>query len=382
MIDFELSDDQRALQRLSREFTEREITPVAAALDRTGEFPLAVLQKAYEAGLLHVSVPERYGGGGLSAVDELIVREENAAGCTGITTAMGASALAVRPLLLAASEELKRAYLGQLCDEFGLASYALTEPAAGSDVAGIGTTAARHGDEYVLNGAKRWITGARYARWMVVFAYTDPAAHRDGISAFVVPAGTPGLSISRTEDMMGQRASNTAEVLLQDVRVPASNIVGGEGLGFKLAMATFNYTRPGVAVAAVGLARSALDHALGYARERMAFGQPIASFEAVQMMLADMAIDIAAARHLAMHAAWLNDRGQPSARESASAKAFAGDMCMRAATNAVQIFGGAGYSRDAPVEKLMRDAKIFQIYEGTSEIQRLTIARELLGRSG
>lgn len=379
MIDYELSDEQRALRELAREFTDKEIKPAAAQLDRSGDFPLDICRKAFEVGLLNISVPEQYGGGGLSAVDTLIVREENAAGCAGITTAMGAVDLACTPVRLAGSEDQKKEFFGQITSEFGLASYCLTEPAAGSDVAGIQTKAVKQGDEYVLNGAKRWITGAMHARWLVVFAYTDPSRYRHGITAFVVPRDTAGLSVPRKEDMMGQRASATCEVLFEDVRVPVRNVLGGEGFGFKIAMETFNHTRPGVAIAAVGVARCAMDHAVKYAAERVAFGSPIGAFQAVQLLLADMAIDVAAARHLAWHAAWLMDKGRSNAMEAAYAKAFAGDMVMKVTTDALQVFGGAGYSRDFPMEKLMRDAKIFQIYEGTSQIQRVIIARELLG---
>jgi acyl-CoA dehydrogenase len=380
MIGFDLTDEQRLIQGLARDFTAREIAPVAADLDRSGEFPLAACRKAHEAGLLATSIPEAYGGPGLTAVDATVVREELAAGCAGISTAMGATDLAATPVRLAGSEQQKRMFLGQITSEFGLASYALTEPDAGSDVAAIRTKAVRHGNEYVLNGTKRWITGAAYARWLVVFAYTDPDRRGTGMSAFVVPRDTPGLSIPRTEDMMGQRASATCEVLLQDVRVPSTNLLGVAGAGFKIAMETFNWTRPGVASAAVGVARSAMEHAVRYASERHSFGQPIGSWQAVQMMLANMDIAISAARHLARHAAWLADQGRRNNREAARAKAFAGDTVMKVTTDALQVFGGAGYSRDYPMEKLMRDAKIFQIYEGTSEIQRLIIARDLFSQ--
>lgn len=380
MIDFELTDEQRSIQALAHEFAEREMRPVAAEHDRTGEFPLEVCRKAYEAGLLAGSVPQEYGGSGLSALDCTILREELAWGCAGISTAMGAVELACTPVRLAGTAAQKREFLGQVTAEFGLASYALTEPDTGSDVAAITTRAVPHGDEYVLNGAKRWITGAAFARWLVVFASTDPDKRGHGLSAFIVPRDTPGLSVPRKEDMMGQRASATCEVLLEDVRVPAANLLGSEGAGFKIAMETFNWTRPGVASAAVGLARSAMEHAVGYASERHSFGQPIGQHQAVQLMLANMDVSIAAARHLVRHAAWLADRGRRNSREAARAKAFAGDMVMAVTTDALQVFGGAGYSRDYPMEKLMRDAKIFQIYEGTSEIQRLIIARDLLAQ--
>ena len=380
MIDFSLSDEQLAYRDLARRFAEAELAPVAAHYDEVDEFPWPVVEKAFRAGLMNISVPEEYGGGGLSVLDGAIVREELAAGCSGLTSALMIGGLAAAPLMIAGTEEQKKTYLGQLCSDYqsSIASYAVTEPGAGSDVASITTTAERVGDDYVLNGTKRFISGAGAASWFVVFAYTDNEQRYNGISAFIVPADTPGLTVGKKEPMMGQRATYTSEVVLEEVTVPASNRVGEEGQGWHIAMLTFNRTRPGVAASAVGLARSALEHALRYAGERETFGKPIAHHQAVQFMLADMATDITAARWLTWHAAWMIDQGMSNATEAAYAKAFAADTAMRVTTDAVQIFGGYGYSKEFPVEKLMRDAKIFQIYEGTSQIQRLIIGRSLL----
>ncbi|MFQ6015631.1 MAG: acyl-CoA dehydrogenase family protein [Anaerolineae bacterium] len=378
MINFELGDEQKALRDLTRRFAQEEILPVAAECDQKGEFPLDVAQKAFDIGLMNVTVPEEYGGGGLGHLDECIVREEMAAGCAGISATLGISGLAVTPVILAGTEEQKQRFLAPLCAELSFASYCVTEPSAGSDVAGITSTAELVGDEYVLNGTKRFITGGGLASWFVVLTYTDKSLRRNGISAFVVPADAPGVTVAKKEDMMGQRASNTAEIVFENVRVPKANRLGREGQGFKLAMETFDITRPYAAAGAIGLARSAMEHASRYAQERFAFGRPIGQFQAIQFMLANMAIDIAAARWLTWHAAWLSDRDLPNAMEASYAKALAADMCMRVTTDAVQVFGGYGYSREYPVEKLMRDAKVMQIYEGTSEIQRLIIGRQLL----
>lgn len=378
MLNFALSEEQAQFRDLARRFAQDEIAPVAAQYDHSGEFPWPVAEKAYKAGLLNMHIPEEYGGSGLGILDGVIVREELAAACSGITSAILIGTLASTPVLIAGTEEQKRTYLRVLTDGVRFASYAVTEPGAGSDVANIATTARRSGDEYVLNGTKRFITGAGVASWFTVFAVTDRAQGRRGLSAFIVPRETPGLSIGKKEPMMGQRASYTAEVILEDAAIPAANLIGREGQGWEIAMETFNRTRPGVAASAVGVARSALEHAVAYAQQRETFGKAIAEHQAIQFILADMATSVAAARWLAWHSAWLIDHGLPNATEAAHAKAFAADVAMRAATDAVQVFGGYGYSQEFPVEKLMRDAKIFQIYEGTSQIQRLIIARALL----
>ena len=378
MVDFALGDEQRAIRDLAREFARREIAPVAAEYDRSAEFPWPVARKAFEVGLLNLSIPEEYGGAGLSLFDQCLVWEELAAGCAGICAALSITGLSCAPLLVAGTDEQQRRWLEPLAREPSFASYCMTEPAAGSDVAGIQTTARRVGDEFAITGTKRFITAGTAARWFAVFAYTDRSRPREGMSCFVVPRDLPGVSVARKEDMMGQRASNTAEIVFEEAVVPRANMVGPEGQGFKLAMEVFDRTRPVVGALAVGIARAAMEHAFRYAQQRETFGRPIIDYQAIQFKLADMAIEIAAARHLTWHAAWLGDRGCRNAKEASYAKAFAADMCMRATTEAVQVFGGYGYSREYPVEKLMRDAKVVQIYEGTSEIQRLIIARELM----
>jgi acyl-CoA dehydrogenase len=378
VVDFRLGDEQRAIRDLAREFAQNEIVPVAAAYDRSADFPWQVARKAFEVGLLNLSIPPEYGGGGLGLLDQCLVWEEWAAGCAGITSALTITALSAAPLLVAGTDEQKRRFFGMLTREPAVASYAMTEPDAGSDVAGIKTTARRVGDEWAITGTKRFITAGTAATWFAVFAYTDRAAGREGMSCFVVPRDTPGLTVARKEDTMGQRAGNTAEIVFEEAVVPRGNMVGPEGKGFKLAMEVFDRTRPPVGALAVGIARAALEHAFRYAGQRQAFGRPIGDNQAIQFKLADMATDVAAARHLTWHAAWLGDQGLRNAKEASFAKRFAADMCMRATIEAVQIFGGYGYTRDYPVEKLMRDAKVVQIYEGTSEIQRLIIARELM----
>jgi acyl-CoA dehydrogenase len=378
VVDFGLTDEQKALRDLAREFARKEIAPVAARYDREHSFPWEVLRKAFETGLINGAVPGEYGGGGLSIFENCLLTEEIAAGCTGVWSSLAVNNLAAWPVILAGTEEQKRSFLGQLTDELRFAAYCQTEADAGSDVANIKTTARRVGDEYVINGSKRFITNGGVASWYSVFASTEPGEGHRGLSAFVVPRESAGVSAGKEEDKMGQRAASTTEVYFEDARVPAANRLGQEGQGFKIAMLTLDRTRPELAAAAVGLASSALEHAIGYAGERQQFGQPIAQYQAVQFMLADMSKEVEASRLLAWQAAWLLDSGQPSARESAIAKLVATDTAMRVATDAVQVFGGNGYMRDYPVEKLMRDAKIFQIYEGTNQIQRLVIARELL----
>lgn len=378
MVNFMLSDEQEQIQKLAMEFAQREIAPKAAHHDQTGEFPREICQKAWDLGLMNGHIPEQYGGLGLGVFESCLVAEEIASGCTGIGTAMEANNLAEAPLIVAGSDAQKKQFLSPMTEELLFAAYCVTEPDAGSDVAGIKTVARRVGDEYVLNGRKMWITNAGVANWYYVLAYTNPEAGHKGMSSFVVPADSPGISIGKKEMNMGQRASDTRSITFEDVKIPAANLVGAEGQGFKISMAAFDHTRPLVAAAGVGLARSAMQFAVQYARERKTFGQPIGSYQAVSFMLADMDKDIEAARLLCWKAATLIDGGQRNTREAAIAKAFAADIAMRVATDAVQIFGGYGYSREYPVEKLMRDAKIFQIYEGTSQIQRVIISRQLL----
>jgi acyl-CoA dehydrogenase len=379
-ISFALSDEQRALRELAREFAEKEIRPVAADHDERSEHPADIIGKAHDVGLMNPHVPEEYGGPGLSAFDQMLVGEELAWGCSGIATSIVANILGSLPVIIAGSEEQKRQWLTPLLDEPLLCSFALTEPGAGSDVSAIKTTARRDGDDYVLAGSKMFITNAGQAAWFVVFASTEPDAGHRGLSAFVVPAESDGVVVEQHLDKLGQRATDTSALAFQDVRVPVANRLGEEGEGFKTAMRTLDLTRPGTAAGAVGVARAAFEHAVEYSKGRIQFGQPIAMNQGVNFLVADMAAEIEAARLLTWQAAWLIDQGERATLQSSYAKRFAADTAMKVTTDAVQIFGGYGYMKEYPVEKLMRDAKLFQIYEGTSQIQRLVIAREIFLR--
>lgn len=375
---FTLSDEQVALRNEARKFAEQEIVPVAARLDETAEFPEEILKKAHKIGLINLIQESAYGGTGLSLFDACLVFEEAAAGCAGVATSMIGNDLALTPIQLFGSVEQKQRFIKPIAESGALASFCLTEPGAGSDAGGLTTQLTRKGDKYVLNGRKQWITNAGYAKQFTVFATVDKAKKHKAICCVAVPANSPGVTVGRHENKMGQRCSNTAAVTFENVEVPIENRIGEEGDGFRVAMQTLDASRPMVAITAVGIARAALHHAIAYAKERKQFSQPIASFQAIQFMLADMATDIDAARLLTLRSAAGIDRGIPSTLESSMAKRFAADIAMKATTDAVQIFGGNGYTKDYPVEKYMRDAKLMQIYEGTSQIQRLVIARELL----
>jgi acyl-CoA dehydrogenase len=376
-ISFALSDEQRALRELAREFADKEIRPVAADCDERSQHPGDVVAKAHEVGLMNPHVPEEYGGPGLSAFEQMLVGEELAWGCSGIATTIVANILGSLPVLLAGSDEQKQEWLTPLLEEPLLCSFALTEPEAGSDVSAIKTTATKDGDDYLLTGSKMFITNAGQAAWFVVFASTDPEAGHRGLSAFVVPADAAGVVVEKHLDKLGQRATDTSALAFQEVRVPAANRLGEEGEGFKTAMRTLDLTRPGTAAGAVGVARAAFEHAVEYSKSRIQFGQPIAMNQGVNFLVADMAAEIEAARLLTWQAAWLIDQGERATLQSSFAKRVAADTAMKVTTDAVQIFGGYGYMKEYPVEKLMRDAKLFQIYEGTSQIQRLVIAREI-----
>jgi acyl-CoA dehydrogenase len=339
-----------------------------------------VFKDAWDIGLINPTCPAEHGGAGMGELENTLIVEELAYGCSGITTSLLANTLALTPIKLAGSEEQKKKYLGLLTSEPIMASYATTEPDAGSDVAGMKTRFARHGDDYVLNGQKCWITNASYARFYVVFATEAAELRHKGIAAFIVDRDTPGLRVGKKEDKLGQRASDTAQVFLEDVTVPKENLLAPAGKGFKLAMETFNQTRPDIGALAVGVMRRCLDECVAYAKERKTFGQPIGNHQLVQWMLAEMAIRVEGTRLLTHKAAWNVDQGDLSSIVSAYAKAYGADAAMRVTTDAVQIFGGYGYTKEYPVEKLMRDAKLLQIYEGTSQIQRVVIARNLLGR--
>src|SRR5689334_19277848 len=378
-VSFALTDEQKELRALAREFAAKEIRPKAAEYDVHMTHPGDVIAKAHEVGLMNLHVPPEYGGLGLGAFDGMLVGEELNWGCTGIGTSLGANGLGAGPVLIAGTDEQKAQWLPPLIEQPILCSFGLSEPEAGSDVARLKTTAERRGDEYVLNGSKTFITNAGYADWTVVFAKTDVSKGHRGISAFIVPMSTPGVTIEQHLDKMGQRATDTSAFALQDVVVPAANRLGEEGQGFKLAMQTLDFTRPGTAIGAVGVAQAAYELAVEYAKERVTFDMPIAMHQGVNFLIADMATEIEAARLLTWQAAWMLDAGygRRATLYSSFAKRFAADTAMKVATDAVQVLGGYGYIKEYPVEKLMRDAKLFQIYEGTSQIQRLVIAREI-----
>ncbi len=383
-VSFALTDEQKALRDLAREFAEKEIRPKEAAYDEKMQHPADVIAKAHEVGLMNLHVPEEYGGPGLSTFDGMLVGEELNWGCSGIGTSVGANGLGAGPVILFGSDEQKATWLPPLLESPVLCCFGLSEPGAGSDVAALKTTAVRDGDSYVLNGSKTFITNAGYAAWCVVFAKTDAKAGHKGMSAFIVPMDSPGVTLEKHLDKMGQRSTDTSAFALQDVRVPAANLIGAEGDGFKIAMATLDVTRPGTAIGAVGVAQAAYEHAVDYAKERVTFELPIAMHQGVNFMIADMATEIQAARLLCWQAAWMLDQGygREATLYSSFAKRFSADMAMKVATDAVQVFGGYGYIKEYPVEKLMRDAKLFQIYEGTSQIQRLVIAREIFMPKG
>jgi acyl-CoA dehydrogenase len=378
-MDFAISDEQKRLVDTARKFTREKIIPVAQKLDEHGTFPQEICEQGFELGLMNAEVPQEYGGIGLSCLDHVLMLEEINYGCAGIGTTLAANNLAAMPLLLAGSEEQKKKYLGALTDGPIFAAYACSEPDAGSDVAGMRTHVRKVGDEYVLTGQKRWITNGGHASWYTTFARTGDVKDRHkGITCFVVPRDLPGVSVGKKEDKLGQRASDTCDILFEEVKLTRAHLVGEEGDGFKVAMKTFDRSRPWIAAGATGIMRRALDECRRYALERKAFGQAIAQFQAVQFMLAEMAMKYEATRLLMLKAAWNIGQGKLDAIESSYAKAFGADSAMAVATDAVQIFGGYGYTREYPVEKLMRDAKLLQIYEGTSQIQRMVIARNLL----
>jgi acyl-CoA dehydrogenase len=380
MFDFEPTEEQRALIETARRFARERIIPIAAECDRESKFPRHIFEEAHAIGLVNPTLPAEYGGAGLSDVDSSLITEELAYGCSGIQTSMTANTLGLTPIKLGGSEEQKKKYLGWLVKEPVQVSYATSEPGAGSDVAAMQCRATKDGDGWVLNGTKQWITNATLASFYVVFATQDPALKHKGIGAFIVERAQNGVKPGRHEDKLGQRASDTAPLVLEDVRIPASQVLAPPGQGFKLAMETFNQTRPDIGAIAVGVMRRCLDESVAYARERKTFGVPIAQHQLIQAMLAEMKIRIEATSLLVRKAAWSLDKGIRDPMTSSCAKAFGADAAMQSAIDAVQVFGGYGYVKDYPVEKLMRDAKILQIYEGTAQVQRLVIARQIIGK--
>ncbi|MCS6912265.1 MAG: acyl-CoA dehydrogenase family protein [Myxococcales bacterium] len=387
MFDLSYTEEQMALAKTARDFARDKILPEAARLDEEERFPEEILKQAWELGLMNCEVPEAYGGLGLSCLEHCLILEEIAWACAGVNTSLAANSLATLPLLIAGTEEQKKHYLGWLVREPIFAAYCCSEPEAGSDVAGIRTYYRKDGDGFVLTGQKRWITNGGYASWYTVLATSDPTPERDlkarhrKIACFVVERDLPGVKVGRKEHKMGQRASNTTDVLFDEVRLPRTALIGREGEGFKIAMKTFDRSRPWIAASAAGIIARALQEARAYALERKTFGVPIAQHQAVQFMLADMAIAYEATRLLCHKAAWMVDQGRLDSVVSSMAKCYGADMAMKVTTDAVQILGGYGYTKDYPVEKLMRDAKLLQIYEGTSQIQRMVIARNLLSET-
>ena len=367
---------------LATRFADEWVLPVAAELDEKEEFPWEIMKVLGESDLFAVWVPEEYGGLGGGVFDQALVVEELSRACSGVAVSYAASGLGSFPIIMFGSDEQKQRYLPDIASGKRLAAFALTEANAGSDVSGIATTAVLDGDEYVLNGTKQWITNGGEADIYTVIAVTDKSKGPRGSSAFIVEKGTPGLSFGKKEKKLGIRASATREVIFENCRIPKENLLGREGQGFVITMKTFDKTRPGIGAQAVGIAQGALDEAVNYARQRVQFGQPISSFQGIQFMLADMATQIEAARALVYSVArWIDSGAKDVSQAAAMAKLFASDVCMKVTVDAVQILGGYGYMREYPVEKMMRDAKITQIYEGTNQIQRSIIALDLIKKA-
>ncbi len=378
-MDFLLNEEEKMMQDMVRNFAAKEVAPLAAKMDETGEFPVELVKKMGELGLMGVDVPEEYGGAGMNYMCYAIAIEELARYCGNTSVIMSVNnSLVCSPLQKFATEEQKKKYLVPLASGKKLGCFGLTEPNAGSDAGSIQTTAVKDGDYYVLNGNKIFITNATHADTALIFASTDRSLKHKGITCFIVEKGMKGFEVGKVEHKLGINASGTAELVLQDVRVPAENRLGSEGEGFKVAMYTLDCGRIGIAAQALGIARGALEESIKFAKERVQFGKPIAEFQAIQWMIADMATEIDAARLLVRRAAFLKDSGHKFSKESSMAKLFAAETAMRATTKAIQIHGGYGYSKEYPVERYFRDAKITEIYEGTSEIQRLVIASNIL----
>lgn len=381
MVDFQLSEEELAVRETAQQFAKQEMTPHAAHYDTSMDYPWPVVKQAQEAGLLNLHLPEKFGGSGLGAFAHALVAEELAAGCAGIATAIAANDLALSPLVTSGSEALIEelaAPMGESKEKPHMAAYCVTEPGAGSDVQSIRTTVKRQGDEYIMNGEKMWITNASVASWYYVLATLEPGAGHKAMCAFAIPANLPGIQVGKKEINLGQRCSDTRGILFKDVQIPKKYLLGQEGEGFKIAMRAFDTARPNVAAGAVGVARCAMEHAIRYAKERHAFGKPIAQHQAISFMIADMAKDIEAARFLTWAAAKELESGRRASKYASMAKCMAGDTAVKVTSDAIQIFGGYGYNSEYPVEKLFRDSKIYQIYEGTQQIQRLIISRQVM----
>jgi len=380
MIDFSLTEEQLALQKKAREFAIREVLPVARKYDEAEEFPIDVIKAAYDEGLLNLAIPKKYGGAGLGLLESCIVVEEISSACPGIATSVFDNNLGAEPIVIGGTEEQKERVLTDITKNFKLIAFATSEPTMGSDVAGMKCKAVKDGDDYILNGAKFWVTNGGYADYVVIFATADPEKKHKGIAAFIVPTDTEGVKLGKHIPKLGQRASNTVSVVLKNVRIGKENVLAKPGRGFVLGMQTFAHTRPAIGAFAVGCARSAMEYSIDYAQKREVFGRTIDHYQAIQFKIAEMYKDIEAARLLTYKAAWEADQGKDNNLSSSIAKAFASDVAMKVTTEAVQIFGGYGYLRTYPVEKLFRDAKLYQIYEGTSEVQRIIISKFVMNQ--
>lgn len=382
MLNFELSQEQKEIKEMAMKFAKNEMQPFAGEFDQKHEFPKNILQKAWELGLVNTCIPSEYGGTGFTTVDSIIITECLAYGCMGMNTGIMANDLALLPIVIGGNDEQKKRFLTPFTESYKIASFCLTEPSNGSDAAGIKTTIKDAGDHYVVNGEKMWITNAGFADLFVVYGTMDPALKHKGINAIVIEKDkSEGIEIGKPEDKMGHRCSDTRAVTFRNVKVPKENLLGQPGDGWKIAMKTLDHSRPMVAASAVGGAQAALDYSIQYAKERVQFGKTLAEQQSIQFMIAEMAMKVEASRLLTLKASSLLDNGQSNTQLASYAKAFAADSCMEIATNAVQIYGGYGYSTEYPVEKIMRDAKLIQIYEGTSQIQRLVIAKEIFSRN-
>jgi acyl-CoA dehydrogenase len=378
MVNFQLDEMQEMLRELAHEFAVDEIRPNAEHWDTNSQYPKEAIQAAHEMGLLNLHIPEDYGGPGLGLIEEVLVNEELAWGDPGFATAAYATSLACAPIITGGTEEQKQKWLRKVSEDGALASYGVTEPGAGSDLAACTTTAIRDGDEYVINGSKMFITGAGYADFFFILVKTDPDAGYKGMSGFIVEAGTDGFTLGKKETNMGQRCSDTRAITFDNVRVPVENLIGGsESGGWINAMNAFDMSRPNIAAHATGLARAAYEHALQYSNERHSFGKPLHKHQAIQFMLADMKTKIEASRLLTWKSAFEADNEIRNTESAAHAKRFSADTAMQVSTDAVQIFGGYGYSEEYPVARLMRGAKVMQIYEGSSQVQRMIIGREI-----
>lgn len=378
MINFELTQEQKEIHEMAMKFAKQDMIPNAAAYDQKGEMPMEILEKAWSLGLVNTCIPAEFGGTGFTTMDSMIITEALAYGCLGMNTAIMANDLALLPIVIGGSAEQKEKFLKPFTESYKIAAFCLTEPGNGSDAAGIKTTIKDGGDHWLINGQKMWITNAGYADLFTLYGTMDPELKHKGICAVVIEKGTEGVEVGAPEKKMGHCCSDTRSVTFKDVKIPKENMLGNPGDGWKIAMKTLDHSRPMVASSAVGGAQCALDYALAYSKERIQFGKPISGHQSIQFMLSDMAMKVEAARVLVQKSAWLIDCGQSNTKLASMAKAFSADAFMQVATDAVQIYGGYGYSKEYPVEKLMRDAKLIQIYEGTSQIQRLVIAKEIL----